>query len=59
MSGIWQALNEANWDLEAHAARPARDAAECLPVRVRARPAAPVVALGAAAGVPASLESSG
>ena len=23
-SGIWQANNEANWDLEAHAARPAR-----------------------------------
>ena len=22
MSGVWQALNEANWDLEAHAARP-------------------------------------
>src|SRR5688500_18157204 len=21
-SGVWQALNEANWDLEAHAARP-------------------------------------
>ena len=24
LSGVWQALNEANWDLEAHTARAAR-----------------------------------
>jgi hypothetical protein len=54
LSGIWQALNEAHWDLEAHEARPA---AVTQPgaypnlafVRV---PAAPVLALGAAGGVP-------
>src|SRR5437764_15381117 len=56
-SGIWQANNEAYWDLEAHEARsgavtqpgvyPAYDFASV--------PAAPVLALGAAAGVPGSL----
>src|SRR2546426_8505748 len=56
-SGIWQANNEAHWDLEAHQARagavtqpgvyPAYDFASV--------PAAPVLALGAAAGVPGSL----
>ncbi len=55
-SGIWQALNEAHWDLEAHAARPGMvtqpgphgfDFAEV--------PAAPVIALGAVGGVPASV----
>src|SRR3989442_2477134 len=53
-SGIWQANNEAHWDLQAHEARagavtqpgvyPAYDFATV--------PAAPVLALGAAAGVP-------
>src|ERR1700704_1643418 len=56
-SGIWQANNEAHWDLQAHEARagavtepgvyPAYDFASV--------PAAPVLALGAAAGVPGSL----
>jgi hypothetical protein len=55
-SGIWQALNEANWDLEAHAARPAvvmqRGA---YPFEYARVPAAPVLALGAAGGVPGSV----
>jgi hypothetical protein len=56
MSGIWQALNEANWDLEAHAARPGAVTQPGVYPFDHARvPAAPVVALGAAAGVPASL----
>jgi hypothetical protein len=56
MSGIWQALNEANWDLEAHAARAgAVTQAGVYPFEYARVPAAPVVALGAAAGVPASL----
>ena len=56
MSGIWQALNEANWDLEAHAARPgAVTQPGVYPFEYARVPAAPVVALGAAAGVPASL----
>ena len=56
-SGVWQANNEAYWDLQAHAARagavtqpgvyPSYDFARV--------PAAPVLALGAAAGVPGSL----
>ena len=56
MSGIWQALNEANWDVEAHAARSgAVTQAGVYPFEYARVPAAPVVALGAAAGVPASL----
>jgi len=52
LSGIWQALNEADYDLQAHAARPA--------MAVRAGPygpvpAAPVLALGAVGSVPPSL----
>src|SRR6185436_3768864 len=48
-NGIWQALNEANYDLEAHMARPA--------LALRAGPygpvpAAPVLALGAVGAVP-------
>src|SRR5437667_7349977 len=56
-SGVWQANNEAHWDLQAHEARagavtqpgvyPAYEFASV--------PAAPVLALGAAAGVPGSL----
>src|SRR5215510_14903295 len=51
-NGIWQALNEANWDLEAHMARPAlaTRAGPYGPV-----PAAPVLALGAVGAVPPSL----
>jgi hypothetical protein len=49
LNGIWQALNEANYDLELHMARPA--------MALRAGPygplpAAPVVALGAVGAVP-------
>src|SRR5438132_11925429 len=55
-SGIWQALNEANWDLQAHEARPGMVTQKGVYDYEYARvPAAPVVALGAAAGVPASL----
>jgi hypothetical protein len=53
-SGVWQALNEANWDLEGHAAR----AAIALQPGVRegsAVPKASVLALGAIGGVPGSL----
>ncbi|MEQ1911260.1 MAG: hypothetical protein ABMA15_20745 [Vicinamibacterales bacterium] len=54
--GVWQAINEAHWDLQAHEARPAivtqRGIYEYEYARV---PAAPVLALGAAGGVPASL----
>jgi hypothetical protein len=53
-SGIWQALNEANWDLEAHAARPG------MVTQVGVHPdaivpAAPVLALGAVGSVPGSI----
>ena len=53
-SGIWQALNEANWDLEAHAARPGM----VTEVGVHPDaivPAAPVLALGAVGSVPGSI----
>src|SRR5882762_846364 len=56
-SGIWQANNEANWDLEAHEARPgAVTQPGVYPgYEFATVPAAPVLALGAAAGVPGSL----
>ena len=55
-SGIWQALNEAHWDLEAHAARSGMVTQEGVyPYEYARVPAAPVVALGAAAGVPGSI----
>ena len=56
-SGIWQALNEAHWDLEAHEARPGIITQPgAYPDFEYARvPAAPVLALGAAGGVPASV----
>jgi hypothetical protein len=55
-SGIWQALNEAHWDLEAHAARPAAVTQQGVyPYEYARVPAAPVLALGAAAGVPGSV----
>src|SRR5579859_5342390 len=52
LNGIWQALNEANYDIEAHEARPA------LALRrgpYGPVPAAPVLALGAVGAVPPSL----
>ena len=55
-SGIWQANNEAHWDVQAHAARPgAVMQPGVYPFEYAQVAAAPVVALGAAAGVPASL----
>lgn len=55
-NGIWQALNEANWDLQAHGARPgAVTQPGVYPYEYARVPAAPVLALGAAGGVPASL----
>src|SRR6185436_2031431 len=55
-SGIWQALNEANWDLQAHDARPGAVTQQGVyPYEYARVPAAPVVALGAAAGVPGSM----
>src|SRR2546422_11382583 len=56
-SGIWEANNEAYWDLQAHEARPgAVTQPGVYPAYDFARvPAAPVLALGAAAGVPGSL----
>jgi hypothetical protein len=55
-SGIWQANNEAHWDLHAHAARPAAVTQQGVyPFEYARVPAAPVLALGAAGGVPASV----
>ncbi|MBI4888353.1 MAG: hypothetical protein HY824_14760 [Acidobacteria bacterium] len=56
LSGIWQANNEAHWDLQAHAARPGVVTQPGVyPFEYARVAAAPVVALGAAGGVPASL----
>jgi hypothetical protein len=52
LNGIWQALNEANYDLEAHAARPAM---ALRPGPYGPLPAAPVLALGAVGAVPPGL----
>jgi hypothetical protein len=54
ISGVWQALNEANWDLEPHAARAARVLHPGVP-NGSPVPAAPVLALGASGGIPGSL----
>src|SRR6059036_2211695 len=55
-SGIWQALNEAHWDLQAHEARPAAVTQRGVyPYDYVQVPAAPVLALGAAGGVPGSV----
>src|SRR3979490_1430094 len=55
-TGIWQANNEANWDLQAHAARPAAVTQQgYYPYDYARVPAAPVLALGAAGAVPGSL----
>src|SRR5438105_6978912 len=52
LNGIWQALNEANYDVEAHVARPAMAlrAGSYGPV-----PASAVLALGAVGSVPPGL----
>jgi hypothetical protein len=56
LTGVWQALNEAHWDLEAHDARPgAVTQPGVFSVEYARVPAAPVLALGSAGGVPASL----
>ncbi len=52
LNGIWQAMNEANFDLEAHNARPAM---ALRPGPYGPVPAAPVLALGAVGAVPPSL----
>src|SRR5262245_13797164 len=53
--GSWQALNEANWSLQAHEARSgAVTQPGVYPYEYARVPAAPLLALGAAAGVPAS-----
>ena len=52
LNGIWQALGEANFDLEAHVARPAL---ALRPGPYGPVPAAPVLALGAVGAVPPGL----
>jgi hypothetical protein len=52
LNGIWQALSEANYDLEGHSARPAM---ALRPGPYGPVPAAPVLALGAVGAVPPSL----
>src|SRR5271156_4258693 len=49
LNGIWQALNEANYDLEGHMARPAM---AVRPGPYGPVPAVPVLALGAVGAVP-------
>ncbi len=56
LSGIWQANNEANWDLEAHEARPgAVTQPGVYPYEYAKVPAAPSLPFGAAGGVPGSI----
>jgi hypothetical protein len=52
LNGVWQALNEANYDIQTHTARPAM-ALRAGPYG--AVPAAPVLALGAVGAVPPGL----
>src|SRR4029077_8099331 len=55
-TGIWQANNEAYWGLQAHSARAGIVTQPGVsPYESSAVAAAPFVALGAAAGVPASM----
>lgn len=55
-NGIWQALNEAHWDVQAHEARPgAVMQPGVYPYEYARVPAAPVLALGAAGAVPGSI----
>ncbi|MGE3957186.1 MAG: hypothetical protein AB7H96_10750 [Vicinamibacterales bacterium] len=49
LNGIWQSLNEANWDLEMHMARPAL---QTRPGPYGPVPAPPVLAFGAVGSVP-------
>jgi hypothetical protein len=56
LSGVWQVNNEANWDLQTHAARAGAVTQRGIyPYAYADVPAAPVLALGAAAIVPGSL----
>ena len=56
LSGIWQANNEANWDLEPHAALPGMVTQRGVyPYDYARVPAAPVLALGAVGAVRGSL----
>jgi hypothetical protein len=56
LSGVWQVNNEANWDLQTHGARPGAVTQHGVyPYAYADVPAAPVLALGAAAIVPGSL----
>jgi len=56
LSGIWQANNEAHWDLEAHEARPgAVTQPGVYPYEYAKVPAAPSLPFGAAGGVPGSI----
>src|SRR5712691_9565605 len=52
LNGIWQALNEANYDIQTHMARPAM---ALRPGPYGPVPAAPVLALGAVGAVPPGL----
>jgi hypothetical protein len=52
LNGIWQTLNEANFDIQAHIARPAM---AVRPGPYSAVPATPVLALGAVGSVPPGL----
>jgi len=52
LNGIWQALNTANYDIEAHVARPAM---ALRPGPFGPVPAAPVLALGAVGAVPGGM----
>src|SRR5579883_278003 len=52
LNGIWQTMNEANYDLEGHMAKPAL---VVRPGPFGPVPAAPVLALGAVGAVPPSL----
>src|SRR5260370_18156934 len=55
-SGIWQANNEAYWDLQAHSARAGMVTQQGVyPYEYAQVAAAPAAALGAAAGFPASM----
>ena len=52
LNGIWQALNSANWDIEAHTARPAL---AMRPGPVVPVPAKEVLAFGAVGSVPSGI----
>ena len=56
LSGVWQVISEANWDVQAHEARPGAVTQRGIyPYAYAEVPAAPVLALGAAGIVPGSL----